>query len=121
MTAEAINGAAHIARTQAADGKSGHGEGRRPAMVNSDQRHRQHRRVKQRAPRQDFGKAEHAHRTPGTEDERAGAWHDRPSCRENRQKETRRNPTGVRNRSNTTDGMNRRLTAAWQSAMANSG
>ena len=83
MATEAINRAAHIAGAQAADeqsdGKSGHGEGRRPAVIGGDQRYRQHRWIKQGAPGQNLGNAEHAHGAPGTEVECARAWHERRS------------------------------------------
>jgi hypothetical protein len=54
MTAEAIDRAADIARTKAADekgdGKAGHGEGSRPAVIGRDQGYGENRRIEQRAP-----------------------------------------------------------------------
>ena len=51
------------------DRKSGHRKGEGKSAFRCDQRQHQHRRIEDRAPRQDLRDAEHRNRAPGAEEE----------------------------------------------------
>jgi hypothetical protein len=62
-------------RHQQSERKAAHGERERPAALGRDQRHHQHRWIKQRGPCQDLRDTENDDRAPGAENEIAKFWH----------------------------------------------
>ena len=62
-------------RGQQRQRKSAHREGERQAALGRDQRHRQHRRIEDRAPGQDLRDAEHQDGAPGPGDDSAKRGH----------------------------------------------